>query len=65
MLRIDRVSMAMDIVSPGATSGNEPSTTPPDAAAIMADPRIRERLKELVREALSDQLRELERRGTL
>jgi hypothetical protein len=61
MLRIDRVSTELDVVSPSASPGS--GSTPPDASVVMADPRTRERIKELVREALSEQLRELERRG--
>ena len=60
MLRIDRVSTQMDVV---ADSGGASSAV--DPAAAMSDPRTRERIKELVREALAEQLRELERRGVL
>lgn len=62
MLRIDRVTAHMDVLpSSGANAGG--STGSLDAAAVLADPLARERIKALVREALRDQLRELERGG--
>jgi len=64
MLRIDRVTTALD-VTPSSQAPDEPSSSPVTVAAIFADPRARERVKELVREALNDQLRELERRGVV
>jgi len=64
MLRIDRVTAQMDLLpSNGANATG--STGRLDAAAVLADPQARERLKELVREALRDHLRELERRGVV
>jgi hypothetical protein len=61
MLRIDRVSAEMDVT--GASQGS--AAPRPDGASMMSDPQLRERLKELVREALRDHLRELERRGVV
>jgi hypothetical protein len=63
MLRIDRVTTELDVM-PSPTD-RESSPGPATVAAILADPRARERVKELVREALNDQLRELERRGVV
>jgi hypothetical protein len=63
MLRIDRVATQMDVVASGGGGANGASTA--DPAAMMSDPRTRERIKELVREALAEHLRELERRGVL
>jgi hypothetical protein len=60
MLRIDRVSAEIDVVP-----ATPDAAAKVDVAAIMSDPQARERIKELVREALSDQLRELERRGVI
>ncbi|MEO8681356.1 MAG: hypothetical protein ABI665_20060, partial [Vicinamibacterales bacterium] len=60
MLRIDRVNADVD-VRPA-----EPPLARAAAAELTAlDPQLRERIKELVREALSDHLRELERRGVV
>jgi hypothetical protein len=62
MLRIDRVTAEMSVLpSSGADAGG--STARFDATALLADPQARVRIKELVREALRDHLRELERRG--
>ena len=65
MLRIDRVTTALDVTPSSEASDREPSSSPVTVAAIFADPQARERVKELVREALNDQLRELERRGVV
>ena len=63
MLRIDRVKTDMDILpSAGAPAPASPHS---DAAALLADARARERIKELVLEALREHLRELERRGVV
>jgi hypothetical protein len=62
MLRIDRVTAQMDVLpSSGANAGG--STGSLDAAAVLADPQARERIRELVRETLCDHLRKLERGG--
>ena len=62
MLRIDRVSAEMDVLPSGGGASAAPKL---DVAALMSDPHARERIKEMVREALSDHLRELERRGVV
>jgi hypothetical protein len=63
MLRIDRVKTDVEILpSNGAPSPPSPRS---DAAALLADARARERIKELVLEALREHLRELERRGVV
>jgi len=63
MLRIDRVKTDLEILpSNGAAAPPAPRS---DAAALLADARARERIKELVLEALREHLRELERRGVV
>jgi hypothetical protein len=63
MLRIDRVTARMDLL-PAAPSAGEAASSP-DIIAMLADPRAVERIKDLMRETLSEQLRELERRGVV
>ncbi len=60
MIRIDRVTADMDLVPP---AGQEPASA--DGAGVLSDPRALERIKELVRQALAEHLRELERRGVV
>jgi hypothetical protein len=65
MLRIDRVKTEMEAVpqgGPPATAGPESAHAPSET---FADPRARERIKELVLEALREHLRDLERRGVV
>jgi hypothetical protein len=64
MLRIDRVTTGLDVL-PSSNAPGQGSSSPPGTAAIFADPVARERVKELVREALGEHLRELERRGVV
>jgi hypothetical protein len=63
MLRIDRVTARMDLQPASAPADESPA--PADPIAMLSDPRATERIKALVREALSEQLRELERRGVV
>jgi hypothetical protein len=63
MLRIDRMTADMDVLP--SSGGAAAPQGRPEAAAVLADPQQRERIKELVREALAEQLRELERRGVI
>jgi hypothetical protein len=65
MLRIDRVTTALDVMPSSQTPDRDGESSPVTVAAIFADPRARQHVKELVREALNDQLRELERRGVV
>jgi hypothetical protein len=63
MLRIDRVTARMDLLPASAPADESPAHV--DVAAMLSNPRASERIKALVREALSEQLRELERRGVV
>jgi hypothetical protein len=60
VIRIDRVTAEMDLVPAGGQGA-----APTDGAAALSDPRTLERIKELVRQALAEHLRELERRGVV
>jgi hypothetical protein len=63
MLRIDRVKTDMELLpSSGAAAPTSPRA---DAAALLADAGARERIKELVLEALREHLRQLERQGVV
>lgn len=65
MLRIDRVKTELEALpqgGPAAPGGPEAARTPSE---ILADPRARDRIKELVVEALREHLRDLERRGVV
>ncbi len=62
MLRIDRVATEMDVLPPPPPAPSRPSDP---TAETLADPRLRERLRELVIEALRDHLRQLERQGVV
>jgi hypothetical protein len=63
MLQIDRVQAEMEILPGAGELGG--SSVPPLLPGANLDPAARQRLSELVLEALRDHLRELERRGTL
>ena len=63
MLRIDRVTADMDVVSRSPDSAAPAART--DALAVLSDPQAREPIKALVREVLREQLRELERQGVI
>jgi len=63
MLRIDRVKTDVDLV-PAASAPAEASPRS-DSAGLFSDASARERIKELVLEALREHLRELERRGVV
>jgi hypothetical protein len=65
MLRIDRVKTEMDVLPAGSAPapGVPPATA--ESFAILSDPQARERIKEMVLEALREHLRELERRGVV
>jgi len=63
MLRIDRVKTEMDVLPSAASAPG--STAPASAETALSDPRGRERVKELVLEALRDHLQELQRQGTV
>jgi hypothetical protein len=65
MLRIDRVTTELDVMPSSPAPGGNSASSPVTVAAIFADPRARQHVKELVREALNDQLRELERSGVV
>ena len=65
MLRIDRVNAQVDILPGTGQTPGAGAAAPPSAATILADPQTRERIKELVQEALREHLRELERRGVV
>jgi len=64
MLRIDRVKTDLEI-HPASAAAAMPPSPRADAAALLADAGTRERIKELVLEALSDHLRALERQGVV
>jgi len=63
MLRIDRVNTEMDVLPQAAAPAVTTSHSSSEAA--LSDPRSRERIKELVLEALRDHLRELQRQGAV
>jgi len=60
MLHIDRVNAEMDL-RPASGSGESPAAP----TVARADEQSRERIRALVREALRDELRELERQGVI
>lgn len=62
MLRIDRVKTDVNLVPSAGAPAPLPQS---DVAGFLADARARERIKELVLEALREHLRELERRGVV
>ena len=66
MLRIDRVKTEMEVLPSGGGTGSAPSAAANTGVAeVLADPRSRERLKEMVLEVLRDHLRALERGGVV
>ena len=66
MLTIDRVNVQMDVLSSSPTSASGPGANAgPSAMALLGDPIMKQRLKEIVLEVLRDELRELERSGML
>ena len=65
MLRIDRVKTEMEVLPSGDSAPSGASAQGASAAELLADPRTRERLKEMVLEVLRDHLRALERRGVV
>lgn len=64
MLRIDRVTTEMEVLTAGDTAAPLASSSS-GAAQVLSDPRMRERFKELVLEVLRDHLRSLERGGVV
>ena len=66
MLRIDRVKTEMEVLPSGDAAG---STRAAAAATgsfeLLADPRARERFKEMILDVLRDHLRALERGGVV
>lgn len=61
MLRIEHVTAELDVLPSAEAGFDRPQGAPVTGA--FGDPQAREDLKALVREALRDYLRELERQG--
>jgi hypothetical protein len=64
MLRIDRVKTEMEVL-PSGEAGGATAAAPANTAELLADPRARERLKEVVLDVLREHLRALERGGVV
>ena len=65
MLRIDRVKTEMEVLPSGDAAGSTAAVAATGTAELLADPRSRERLKEIVLDVLREHLRALERGGVV
>jgi hypothetical protein len=65
MLRIDRVKTELEVLPSGDSTPAPHSGAGTSSAELLADPRMRERLRDMVLEVLRDHLRALERRGVV